>query len=127
MNSLRTAVWCLVFLAICAAAGLAQEEIRKVSRNEAMAAAVTKVQPEYPTIAKQVKVQGAVELEAVVAEDGSVEKVNIVSGNAVLTRPAVDALKKWGFKPFTSGGKPVKVLAPVGFDSSIEPIQGEST
>ena len=102
MNSFRTAVWCLVFLAICTAGGLAQEEIRKVSRNEAMAAAVTKVQPEYPSIAKQVKVQGAVELEAVVAEDGTVEKVNIVSGNAVLTRPAVEALKKWRFRPFTS-------------------------
>ena len=116
MNSLRTTVWCLVFLAICLVGGFAQEELRKVSRPEAMAAAVSKVQPEYPTIARQVKVQGAVELEAVVAEDGTVEKVNIVSGNAILTRPAAEALKKWRFKPFTSDGKPVKVLAPVSFD-----------
>lgn len=116
MNSFRTAVWSLIFLGIWTVGGWAQGEVNKVSRPEAMAAAINKVQPEYPPMAKQLKVQGAVELEAVVAEDGSVEKVNIVSGNAVLTKPAVDALKKWKFKPFTADGKPVKALAPIGFD-----------
>lgn len=116
MNSFRTAIGSMVILAICPLVGFAQEDLKKVSRSEAMGAAVSKVQPEYPAIAKQLKVQGAVELEAVVAEDGTVEKVNIVSGNAVLTRPAADALKKWRFRPFTSDGKPVKALAPIGFD-----------
>jgi protein TonB len=74
----------------------------------------TKVPPEYPVIAKQLKIEGAVELEAIVAESGVVEKVNIVSGNPVLTRPASDALKKWKFAPFTSDGKPVKAIVPVG-------------
>ena len=48
-----------------------------------------------------------------VAESGAVEKVNIVSGNPVLTRPASDAVKKWKFAPFTSDGKPVKAVVPV--------------
>ena len=73
----------------------------------------TKVPPEYPAIAKQLKIEGAVELEAIVTESGVVEKVNIVSGNPVLTRPASDALKKWKFAPFTSDGKPVKAIVPV--------------
>jgi TonB family protein len=55
-----------------------------------------------------------VELEALVSESGTVEKVNIVSGNPVLTRPAVDAVKRWKFAPFTSDGKTVKALVPVG-------------
>jgi protein TonB len=106
----------VVLLAILAVGSVAgQEAIKKVSRSEAMQAATTKVQPEYPTIARQFKVEGTVELEAVVAENGTVEKVNILSGNAMLTRPAADTLKRWKFTPFTEDGKPVKVLAPITF------------
>jgi protein TonB len=64
-------------------------------------------------MARQLKIEGQVELEAIVAENGAVEKVNIVSGNPVLTRPAVDAIKKWKFSPFTDGGKVVKAVVPV--------------
>jgi protein TonB len=64
-------------------------------------------------MAKQLKIEGAVELEAVVTESGTVEKVNIVSGNPVLTRPAADAVKKWKFAPFTADGKVVKALVPI--------------
>lgn len=73
----------------------------------------TKVPCEYPPIAKQLKIEGYVELEALVTESGLVEKVNILSGNPVLTRPASDAVKKWKFAPFTSEGKAVKALVPV--------------
>ena len=93
----------------------AQEAAKKASRAEGESAAVTKVQPEYPPIAKQLKIQGEVELEAVVNENGAVEKVNILSGNPVLTRPAMDALKKWKFKPFVSDGKAVTTTVPVTF------------
>jgi protein TonB len=86
-----------------------------VSRAEAVSAAVTKVQPDYPPMARQLRIEGSVNLEAVVAETGTVEKVNIVTGNPVLTRPSAEALKKWQFKPFTTGGKPVRALAPVTF------------
>ena len=92
--------------------GLAQEP-KKVTKAEGLNAVTTKVAPEYPPIAKQLKIEGAVELEAVVAESGAVEKVNIVSGNPVLTRPASDAIKKWKFAPFTSEGKAVKAVVPV--------------
>ena len=119
MSLLRTAVWSLVSLAIWQSNGFAQGEFKKVTRPLAMASALTKVQPDYPAMAKQLKVHGTVELEAVVAEDGTVEKVNILSGNPVLTRPAADALKKWKFKPFTADGKPVKALAPISFDFSL--------
>lgn len=90
----------------------AQEPI-KVSHSDGLHAATSKVQPDYPAMAKQLKIEGAVELEAVVSENGTVEKVNIVSGNPVLTRPASDALRKWKFAPFTADGKSVKALVPV--------------
>jgi len=95
-----------------AVTGTAQEP-KKVTKIEGLNAATTKVQPEYPAMAKQLKIEGAVELEAVVTESGVVEKVNIVSGNPVLTRPAVDAVKRWKFAPFTAEGKAVKALVPI--------------
>jgi protein TonB len=93
--------------------GLAQEAPKKVTKSEGLNNVTAKVSPDYPAIAKQLKIEGSVELEALVTESGTVEKVNIVSGNPVLTRPASDAVKKWKFAPFTSDGKAVKVLVPV--------------
>jgi protein TonB len=103
-----------VFLAaLFLGAGLAQDAPKKVTKTEGLNAATTKVAPAYPAIAKQLKIEGAVELEALVTESGTVEKVNIVSGNPVLTRPASDAVKKWKYAPFTTDGKAVKALVPV--------------
>ncbi len=99
-----------------AALGFCQEPAKKLSHTESVAAAVSKVEPEYPVFAKQLRIQGSVELEAVVTEAGAVEKVNIVSGNPVLTRPAADALKKWKFSPILVEGKAVKALATVVFN-----------
>ncbi len=90
-----------------------QEAPKRVTLPEATAAVASKVPPEYPSLGRQLKIEGRVELEAVVLENGTVEKVNIVSGNPVLTRPAADAVKKWKFTPFQDGGKPCKALAPV--------------
>ena len=94
----------------------AQDAPKKVSKSEGMSAVTTKVAPEYPAMAKQLKIEGAVELEAVVTETGVVEKVNILSGNPMLTRPAAEAIKKWKFAPFTSDGKVVKAIVPVGLN-----------
>jgi protein TonB len=73
------------------------------------------VQPDYPAVARQLKIQGIVELEAVVDGSGEVAKVSIVSGNPVLTKPSVEALKKWKFKPFLIEGKAVSTTVPVTF------------
>lgn len=106
----------LVLAAACAVSGWSQEAAKKVTRSEALNAVQSRVEPEYPSIAKQLKVQGVVELEALVGENGKVEDVKIVSGNAVLTAPATAALKKWKFAPFTADGRAVKALAPVNFN-----------
>jgi len=102
-----------LLLAFLVSSLAAQDAPKKVSKTEGMNAVTTKVPPEYPAIAKQLKIEGSVELEAVVTEGGVVEKVNIVSGNPVLTRPASEAVKKWKFAPFTADGKTVKALVPV--------------
>jgi periplasmic protein TonB len=94
-------------------AGWGQDQPRKLSRTEATAAAVSKPSPAYPAIARQLKIQGEVELEAVIATDGTVEDVHVVSGNPTLTKPAAETVKKWKFNPIKDGDKAVKALAPI--------------
>lgn len=112
----RRCATALTLFVILAAVSSAQDEPKKVTKTEGLNAATTKVQPEYPSMAKQLKIEGPVELEALVSESGAVEKVSIVSGNPVLTRPAADAVKKWKFAPFTADGKTVKALVPVSMN-----------
>jgi len=102
-----------MLLGLVAGVLAAQDAPKKVTKTEGLNAVTNKVPPEYPAIARQLKIEGAVELEVVVTETGMVEKVNIVSGNPVLTRPASDAVKKWKFAPFTAEGKTVRAVVPV--------------
>ena len=91
------------------------DTVKKVTKDEALAAAVSKAPPEYPATAKQLRLEGAVVVEASISETGVVESVNPVSGNPVLTRAAVEAVKRWRFKPFTEDGTPVKAAATLTF------------
>lgn len=109
---------CVAMLLYFLASGPAnsQGEVKKVSKGDALTAVTYKTQPQYPPIARQLRVEGTVALEATISEEGKVEKVDIVSGSPMLTRTAADALKAWRFKPFLEDGKPVKVQAPVSFE-----------
>jgi protein TonB len=105
MHALLKAVCSLVVLASMAAA----DGPRQITQAEALALVVTRIQPEFPEMAKQLKLSGAVEVEVTVGESGVVELAKPISGNPVLTRSAVDALKRWKFKPFQQDGTAVKV------------------
>lgn len=90
--------------------GSANAQSKLVNESEALAKVVSKVAPTYPVIAKQMKLAGNVQLQAVIDESGSVGEVTTVSGNPVLAKAGQDALKQWKFKPFTNDdGKPTKV------------------
>ena len=109
LRSLRS----IGLLTIMAALGAGQGAPKKVTQTEALSAVVTKVQPAFPAMARQLKLSGSVELDVVIGESGAVESVTPISGNPVLTRPAAEALKKWKFKPFLQDGSPVKAQAPI--------------
>lgn len=93
----------------------AQDLVRRLTQDEATKAATSKVQPEYPPIAKQLKLEGAVQVEASIDEKGTVETVKVLSGNVVLANSAANALKRWKFSPFTIDGKPAKASATLSF------------
>ena len=94
-----------------AAAAIAETPTKKLSQSEAVGAATTKVQPEYPQLARQLNIGGTVELQILISETGAVESITPLSGNPVLTKPAADAVKRWKFKPFQQDGAPVKAQA----------------
>jgi periplasmic protein TonB len=89
---------------------------KHLSPSESLAAAVAKPQPEYSAIARQLKLEGTVNLNAFVTEDGTVDHVEAVSGNPILVHSAEDALKHWKFNKQTDDGKPVKFVASVVFN-----------
>jgi len=59
----------------------------------------SRVPPAYPEIAKHLKIEGVVRIEATVDPDGKVIDVKTLSGNHVLSPAAEDAVRKWRFVP----------------------------
>jgi len=70
---------------------------------------LTKVDPVYPAEAKAAHVQGAVILHAIISKTGTVEKLEVISGNGMLVNAARDAVSKWTYKPYMLNGQPVEV------------------
>jgi TonB family protein len=67
-------------------------------------------------IARQLKVSGTVQVEATVDEQGGVESVKIVSGNAMFAKSVTEAVRRWRFTPFEADGKPSKATATLNFE-----------
>jgi len=59
----------------------------------------TRVMPDYPPLAKQMKVTGKVKIETTIAADGHVTNTRVVGGSPLLVSAALDAVKKWRFEP----------------------------
>lgn len=76
--------------------------------------------PDYPREALNRGIGGIVRVRAVVAADGSVERMEVAesSGNRHLDRAAMDAVRRWKFKPAMRGGQPVsaEVIVPLEFN-----------
>jgi TonB family protein len=74
--------------------------------------------PVYPQIAVVARVSGIVMLNAVVAEDGTVEELMSISGPALLRQAAIYAVREWRFEPTLLNGQPIEVetTVPIRFD-----------
>lgn len=84
------------------------------------AQAVSKpVAPDYPLLARQMKVQGAVILQALISREGKIQELQIVSGPDILAAAAREAVKQWHFRPFYQNGRPVESQARVTVNFTI--------
>jgi protein TonB len=88
---------------------LAPPQRIRVSQGVTSGLLVRKQEPEYPAIARQARVQGQVVLEAIIAKDGTVQNLRVVSGHPLLVNAALDAVRQWRYRPYLLNGVPVEV------------------
>jgi protein TonB len=74
---------------------------------------VSQVPPVYPAVARAARIQGTVVLSAVIAKDGTVENLSLLSGHPLLVPAAMDAVKQWRYRPYTLNGQPVEVMTQI--------------
>jgi len=86
---------------------------------QAAEALVDPKDPVYPQSAQEKNVQGAVELMASIAKDGSVVSVQVLSGPDILAKAAVEAVKQWRFKARDEAGQAAFVETPITVNFTI--------
>ncbi|MGA8215841.1 MAG: energy transducer TonB [Candidatus Sulfotelmatobacter sp.] len=77
------------------------------------------VRPNYPLLARQMKVQGSVILQALIGKDGVIQNLRVVSGPHILASAARDAVRQWHFKPHFEGSEPVETQAKITVNFTI--------
>ena len=85
----------------------------RVSQGVSQGLLIRKVQPNYPPLARQARIQGNVVLTAEISKDGSIENLRLVSGHPMLAPAAMDAVKKWRYIPYESDGRVVEIQTEV--------------
>jgi|SRR5208282_1725645 len=88
---------------------LSKVERVRVASGVATGLLIKKVAPKYPDDAKQARVQGQVILLAEIDKNGDIENLTLVSGHPMLVPAAMEAVKKWKYKPYMLNGEPVAV------------------
>jgi periplasmic protein TonB len=89
-------------------AGPAGTVIRK-SEGVMEGALVHRVDPLYPGIARAIHLSGTVRLEAIIGTDGEVQNLEVLNGNPILARAAIEAVRQWRYRPALLNGAPVEV------------------
>lgn len=70
---------------------------------------VVRVEPQYPVLARQIRLEGTVQIRAIIARDGSVQSLEVLSGHLLLAKAARDAILQWRYRPTLLRGQPIEV------------------
>jgi protein TonB len=70
---------------------------------------VSRIEPIYPVLAKQIGKSGKVELHAMIGEDGTIQSLEAVSGDPIFFASAMQAVRQWRYTPTMLNGQAVKV------------------
>ena len=81
----------------------------RVSQGVMQGNLVSRADPAYPPLAKAAKVSGSVVMLVIVATDGTVKEVRVMSGHPLLSQAATDAVRKWRYRPYMVAGAPAEV------------------
>jgi len=70
---------------------------------------IYRVQPVYPVLARQARIQGPVQLRAIISKAGAIENLTVLSGHAMLVTAAVEAVRQWRYRPYLLNSEPIEV------------------
>jgi protein TonB len=74
---------------------------------------IYRVQPTYPTLARTARIQGTVELRAIVSKAGTIENLAVVSGHPMLVSSAIEAVRQWRYRPYLLNNEPIEVATEI--------------
>lgn len=83
----------LVLVSVCVA-GISPSAVGQETGSRK---AKTKVTPQYPELARRMRISGVVKVQVVVAPNGTVKDAKVVGGHPVLATAVLDAVRKWRF------------------------------
>lgn len=85
----------------------------RISQGVTTGLLLHKVQPSYPILARNARIQGEVILKAVIDREGNIQDLQLVSGHPLLVSAAIAAVKEWRYRPYLLNGQPVEVESTV--------------
>lgn len=101
------------------AATPAQDQVVRLTSVLTQGRALRKVQPPYPVIARQTRVQGAVQVQIAISETGEVSNATLLSGHPLLRDAALQAARQWLFIPTELNGRPVRAIGVITFNFTL--------
>jgi len=81
----------------------------RISAGVAAGQLIVPIQPRYPAIAQQARVQGTVVVYAIIGTDGRIASLRVLSGPPLLVPAAAEAIQHARYRPWTLNGQPVEV------------------
>jgi protein TonB len=70
---------------------------------------IRRVEPTYPPLARQARIQGTVVLAAVISKAGTIDNLKLLSGHPMLVQAAIDAVSQWRYRPYILNGDVIEV------------------
>jgi len=101
------------------AATPAPDSVVRLTSKLTQGRVLRRVQPPYPAIAKQARIQGLVQVQIDISVTGAVDNVTPLSGHPLLRDAALQAAKQWLFIPTELNGKPVRAIGVITFNFTL--------
>jgi protein TonB len=77
------------------------------------------VLPTYPPLARSIRIQGQVLLQAVISKEGGIENLRVLSGHPMLVPAAKEAVRQWRYRPYVLNNEPVEVETQITVNFSL--------
>jgi len=94
----------------------AAQPTRHISQGVMEGMLIDKVLPAYPSPARAMHIAGRVELQATISRDGTIDNLRVVDGPVLLRAAALEAVRKWRYRPYLLNGEPVEVETTINVD-----------